>query len=179
MSDVLKQVAAVHRERFAKAEKARLLRKKKLGTQQAYFKDSGIKEMWDDVKELVIANPCPDMFEGFTIPLSALLVETATENIEQTGLVLNDKHGAVVQWAVEDHSNDDEDHAKIHYRGSMPKNNFCLAAEHADAKKKFTDSFVKWLSRHITPRMLAEMDIDLETPSIVKRSRKILQLAET
>jgi hypothetical protein len=59
------------------------------------------------------------------------------------------------------------------------KDNFCNTQDEADAKKKFVDSFIKWLSKYITPQMLVDMDIDLETPSVVKRSRKILQLAET
>lgn len=179
MSNVLQRVAAIHRERRAKAEKTRLTNAKKLFTQKAYFKDTGLPEMWDDVKDIIIANPCPNLIEGFTIPLSALIVTTAPENIYGTGLRLHDKNDSEVSWEVTDQSNYDEEHAKIYYSVTMPKTNFCLAHGAEDAKKKFIDSFVKWLSKYITPHMLAEMDIEPEPTSVVKRSRKILQLAET
>lgn len=179
MSNVLQRVAAIHRERWAKAEKTRLTNARKLGTQKAYFKDTGLTEMWDDVKDIIIANPCPDLIEGFTVPLSALAIANDVDVINGTGLRLHDKNGCESSWLVIDQSNQDEEHAKIHYMVTMPKNSFCLAHGAEDAKKKFTDSFVKWLSKYITPTMLADMDIEPEPVSVVKRSRKILQLAET
>lgn len=179
MSDVFKKVAAVHRERLAKAEKTRLDRKKKLARRQAYFKDTGIMEMWDDVKDIKIPNSFPDIFESLTIPMSALVVETDIDNIERTGLVLHGKDDTHVEWIVEDNSASEDDIGPkyIYYRTTSGKG-FCQSHETPDAKKKFVDSFVKWLSKYITPQMLAEMDIDLEAPSVIKRSRKILQLAE-
>ena len=64
-------------------------------------------------------------------------------------------------------------------RGQMKSSWRSNGTNFAEIKKEIVDTFIRWLSRHITPQMLAEMDIDLETPSLVKRSRKILQLAET
>jgi hypothetical protein len=179
MSNVLQRVAAIHRERWSKAEKRRLTTAKKLGTQKAYFKDTGLPEMWDDVKDIVIANPCPDIIEGFTIPLSALVVTTAVENINGTGLRLYDKNESEASWEVLDQSNCDEEHAKLYYHVSAIKNNFCVPHNAENAKKKFVDSFIKWLARYVTPSMLAEMNIEPEPVSVIKRSRKILQLAET
>lgn len=179
MSNVLQRVANIHRERWAKAEKTRLLVKRKLAAQKAYFKDSGLPEMWADVKDIIIANPRPDLVEGFSVPLSSLVDSTSTETINETGLILNDKNGSFAQWVVEDQSNQEDEQPKIHYRVTTPKNHFCVAYDSPDAKKKFTDSFVRWLSKYITPQMLAEMNIDPEPVSVVKRSRKILQLAET
>lgn len=179
MSNVLQRVANVHRERLAKAEKTRVLYQRKLAAEKAYFKDSGIPEMWEDVKDIIIANPCPDIIEGFTVPLAALVVATAEENIKGTGLRLHDKRGAEASWCAADQSNFNEEKLKINYRVSAGKTNFCVPHDSADAKKKFVDSFIKWLSRYITPMMLAEMNIDPEPVSVVKRSRKILQLAET
>lgn len=179
MSNVLQRVAAIHRERWAKAEKTRLTNARKLATQKAYFKDTGLSEMWDDVKDIIITNPCPDIIEGFTVPLSALAIVADADVINGTGLRLHDKNGCESSWLVVDQSNEDDEHAKIYYMVTMPKTNFCLPHGAEDAKKKFTDSFVKWLSKYITPHMLAEMDIEPEPVSVVKRSRKILQLAET
>jgi hypothetical protein len=179
MSDVFQRVAAIHRDRITKAEKTRLLKKKKLGAQQAYFKDTGIMEMWDDVKDIVIPNPLPDVFEGYTIPLSALVLETAEENIKQTGLVLRDKNDGTHDWVVEDPSADKDEQPTLYYRATTTKTNFSLPHDQPEAKKQFVDSFIKWLSKFITPQMLLDMNIDLEPVSLVKRSRKILQLAET
>ena len=46
------------------------------------------------------------------------------------------------------------------------------------AKQKFVQSFINWLARHITPQMLAEMDIDMRPQATVKPTRKFLQVAE-
>jgi hypothetical protein len=183
MSNVFQRIAAVHRERFAKAEKTRLDNKKKLARRQAYFKDTGLMEMWDEVKHIKIPNPVPDVLDGLTITIGDLAVPTNTDNLENTGLVVYGKQGDFIEWAVADNSAVEETAGPkhIYYQVTMPgtKTNFCLSHENAEAKKKFVDSFIKWLSKYITPQMLVDMDIDLEAPSIVKRSRKILQLAET
>lgn len=181
MSDVFQRVAAVHRERFAKAEKKRLDAKKKLVRVQAYFKDTGLPEMWNEVKNIKIPNPVPDILDGLTIVLGDLAVQTAIENIENTGLVVHAKNNGQCEWVVEDNSATENDAGPKHlyYRVAAGKDSFCVTQEQTDAKKKFVDSFIKWLSKYITPQMLVDMDIDLETPSVVKRSRKILQLAET
>ncbi len=181
MSDVFRRVAAVHRERFAKAEKKRLDAKKKLVRVQAYFKDTGLPEMWDEVKNIKIPNPVPEKLEGLTITLGDLAIPTALENLEQTGLAVYAKNNAEYEWSVEDNSatEDDASAKHLYYRVAAGKENFCVTHDQADAKKKFIDSFIRWLSKYITPQMLVDMDIDLDAPSVVKRSRKILQLAET
>lgn len=179
MSDVIQRIAAIHRERVAKYEKKRLARNRKLASQQAYFRDSGILEMWNDVKDIVVKNPVPDELEGITVPLSALVDHVSEANIQQTGLVLRDKDSCQAQWLIEDHSNDSDEQPQLWYSVVAGKNHFRYPHDQKDIKKQFCDSFAKWLSRHITAQMLAEMDIDVETPSVTKRSRKILQLAET
>ena len=181
MSNVFQRVAAVHRERIAKAEKTRLNRKKKLARQQAYFKDTGLPEMWDAVKNIKIPNHVPDVLDGLTITFADLIDPVDSDNISNTGLVLYGKNDARMAWIVEDNSatEEDADPKHIYYRATGMRNTFCLPADNADAKKQFIDSFIKWLSKYITPQMLVDMDIDLEAPSIVKRSRKILQLTET
>jgi hypothetical protein len=181
VSDVLRRVAAVHRERFAKAEKKRLDAKKKLVRTQAYFKDTGLPEMWDEVKNIKIPHPVPEILDSLTITLGDLVDPTALENIQNTGLTVYGKNNTQCEWVVEDNSATENDASPkhIYYRVVAGKDNFCVTQEQADAKKRFVDSFIKWLSKYITPQMLVDMDIDLETPSVVKRSRKILQLAET
>lgn len=179
MSDVLQRIANIHRERVAKNEKKRLTRKRKLASQQAYFRESGILEMWNDVKDIVVKNPIPDILEGIAVPLSALVEPAHDANIEQTGLVLRDTGGRAAMWLVEDHSNEADEQPKLYYNVVAGKNHFRYPHDQKDIKKQFCDSFVKWLSRHITAQMMAEMNIDIETPSVTKRSRKILQLAET
>lgn len=178
MSNVLQRIAAIHRERVAKNEKKRLTRQRKLERQQAYFRESGIVEMWDDVKNILIPNPIPDFIEGLTVPMSAMLVATDDANIEGVGLVLRDKNNSLARWCVEDHSRLTDEQPNIYYNVIARNENFCYPHDQKDIKKQFCDSFVKWLSRHITAPMIAEMGLELETPSVVKRSRKILQLAE-
>lgn len=179
MSDVFQRIAAVHRERIAKAEKTRTDTKKKLARQQAYFKDTGLPAMWDAVKDVKIPNPLPEVIEGLTIPLAALLDTENLDTIKHTGLVFHAKDNNNVEWVVVDNSASEDDIGPkyIYYRTTSGKG-FCQSHETPDAKKKFVDSFIKWLAKYITPQMLLEMDIDLDTPSVVKRSRKILQLAE-
>lgn len=180
MSNTLQRIAAIHRERVAKHEKKRLTKKIKLERQRAYFRDSGIVEMWNEVKDIVVKNPAPDNLEGITLPLSALVDDTHEANILGTGLALHDKNGCLAQWLVEDHSSTNDEQPKIYYQVIAGSNNsFCYPHDQKDIKKEFCDSFVKWLSKHITAQMVVEMDIDIEPPSVVKRSRKILQLAET
>jgi hypothetical protein len=181
MSNVFQLVAAVHRGRLAKAEKKRLDAKKKLVRQQAYFKDTGLPEMWDEVKNIKIPNPIHEVLDGLTVTIGDLVDPTAIENIQNTGLVVYSKNNTQCEWIVEDNSATEEDIGPkhIYYRVINGKDNFCESHEKPDSKKKFVDSFIKWLARHITPSMLVEMDIDLETPSVTKRSRKILQLTET
>lgn len=179
MSDVFQMIAAVHRERTAKAEKKRLLRQKKLKAQQAYFKDSGIPEMWDAIKSIAIPNKMPDRFEGYTIAIGDLLDHTNPDNIEKTGLVVWRRDSATASWRVEDHSDENAENADIWYRAEIGGNHLCVQHSNKDAKKQFVDMFIKWAARYITPQMLLDMNIDLEAPSVTKRSRKILQLAET
>ena len=140
-----------------------------------------LREMWDAVKNIKTPNPIPDRLEGFTVALNDLLVADALENLNGTGLVVYGKNGAQLEWIVEDANDTDDDTGakNIHYRVLAGRDNFSVSHEVADAKKKFVDSFIKWLAKYITPQMLIDMDIDLEAPSVVKRSRKILQLAET
>ena len=182
-TDVFQRVATVHRERFAKLENTRFNRKKKLMRRQAYFKDTGIMEMWDDVKHIKIPNPIPEMLEGLTITIGDLSVPTAIENLEQAGLVVYNKNDTYVEWSIDDHSDNEDvtDTKHVVYRdaGLSKGNNMALPGNHPEAKKNFVDSFIKWLAKYITPQMLIDMDIDIETPSVVKRSRKILQLTET
>lgn len=179
MSDVLQRIAAIHRERVAKNEKKRLIRQRKLAQQQAYFRDSGIMEMWEDVKDISIKNPIPDFLEGFTVPLSALLITTDVANLAGVGLVLRDRNNTMARWCIEDHSKLTNEQPVLEYSVITNADNFCYPHDQKDVKKQFCDSFVKWLSRHITAPMIADMGIEIETPSVTKRSRKILQLAET
>lgn len=180
MSNVIQRIAAIHRERVAKHEKKRLTRQRKLERQQSYFRDSGIMDMWNEVKDIVVKNPVPDILEGITVPLAALVDPTDEANILQTGLALHDKGGILARWVVEDHSSASDEQPKLYYQVIAGSNNsFCYPHDQKDIKKEFCDAFVKWLSKHITAQMVAEMDIDIEAPSVTKRSRKILQLAET
>lgn len=185
MSSVFQKIALVHRERVEKQNKIRLRAKSKRDLCAAYFKDTGIPDMWNEVKDIKIPNPVPETLEGFTVSLGELVVAENIDVLHGTGLTLHYKGGAEVSWYVQDQSTDSAETAEPYYYHNDPvrgRHNFCLCANDSaakDNKTKFVDSFIRWLSKYITPQMLAEMDIDIETPSIVKRSRKILQLAET
>lgn len=180
MSNVLQQIAVVHRDRVSRKEKERTRYLRKLQQQRAYFKDSGIMEMWEDVKDIIIKNPVSHRIEGITIPLSALFDPTHEDNIQQTGLALLNKNNGVAQWTIEDHSNYKEDQPKIFYCANDGKIAFCLPHDQKDVKKKFCAAFVKWLAQHITAQMIVEMGIEIApaADTVRKRSRKILQLAE-
>lgn len=179
MSDIFQRVAAIHRDRTAKAEKRRLLTQKKLNAQQAYFRDSGIPEMWEAIKNITIPNKMPDRFEGYNITIGDLLDNTNPDNIEKTGLVVWQRNGNTAAWIIGDHSDEDAEQVDIWYRATVGKTHLCVKHDNKDAKKQFVDTFIKWAARYITPQMLLDMNIDLDPPSVTKRSRKILQLAET
>jgi len=178
VSNVLQRVAAVHRERVAKHEKVRQTNQRKLDMRRLHFVDSGIPEMWNDVKDIVIKNPIPDRLEGLKIPLQSLWIAADNDNVERTGLALQDKDCDVC-WTVNDLSTNQSETPNLQYHVNCGKTNLHIKIDSPDAKQKFVDSFVKWLSKHITAHMIVEMDIDIEAPSVVKRSRKILQLTDT
>ena len=179
MSNVLQQIAALHRERYAKAEKIRLLYERKVKLEQAYFSDSGIPEMWADVKDIKIPNKMPATLAGLTITIGDLLDRENAKFISNTGIALQWKNGTTAQWYVEDNSARNDEKTELIYYVFTPRKHLRLAATEKDSRKKFVNSFVHWLAKLVTPAMLAEMDIPMEAPSVVKRSRKILQLAET
>lgn len=177
MSDILFRIATIHRERLDKANKKRLEIKKQRAQQVAYFQDTGIMAMWEDVKDIKIPNCVPTVLEGLTITLNDLLAPNNDANISGTGLVLCDKDDTETSWRVEVSGNALE---YVHWRrGSHAySRQVNVGGDNTEAKNDLIDNFVKWLSRLITPTILAEMDSDLIAPSLVKRSRKILQLAE-
>jgi hypothetical protein len=181
MSDVLRRVAMCHMERQEKTDKKRRIAKYKLDAKKAYFKDSGIPEMWEDVKDIRIANPAKDKIEGFTVAFADLVIPTCADVIESTGLSLYDKNDAEVMWYVQDESDTQNEQPMLVYahNGSRHQDSVHIAVDQEGAKQRFVDSFIKWLTKYITPQMLAEMDIDM-TPSnpTVKKPRKFLQVAE-
>lgn len=181
MSDVFNLIANIHRERVAKTNKKRLDNKQRLSRAQAYFKDTGIMEMWDDVKEIKIPNPAPDMIDGLTIAINDLVVTPNDTNYNQTGLVLYGKRGRQHEWNIEDsHASEASvEPQRMWYRVTTDKISFAESADKPESKKRFVDSFVTWLAKYITPTMLVDMGVDIETPSVVKRSRKLLQLTDT
>jgi hypothetical protein len=181
MTDVLRRVAMVHMERQEKADKKRLLAKRKLAAKMAYFKDSGIPEMWEDIKDIRIANPAKDKIEGFTVTFADLVIPTCADVVEGTGLSLYDKNDAEVMWYVQDESDTQSEQPVLVYthNGSRHQDSVHIHVEQDGAKQKFVESFIKWLAKHLTPQMLAEMDIDM-TPasSTTKKPRKFLQVAQ-
>ena len=183
MTDVLRRVALIHAERLEKANKKRLIAKRKLAARVAYFRDSGIPEMWEDIKDIRIPNPAKDKLEGFTVTFADLVVPTCADTIEGTGLTLYDKHELDATWHVQDTADVDAEQPLLVYTHTAPgnKHNSHLHIDTAKegAKQKFVQSFINWLARHITPQMLAEMDIDMSPQEPVKRGRKLLQLAES
>ena len=179
MSDVLRFVAHVHRSRLAKAEAKRLAKQKKLTRCQAYFKDTEIMAMWDDVKDIKIQNPVPEEIDGLSVTFADLVVQTDHDYQQKTGLSLYGKKGDVM-WYVEDANRDDQDLPEnVYYCADVATKHIRKKVTEPDAKKKFVESFIYWLAKYITPTMLAEMNVDLSTPSVVKKSRKILQLTES
>ena len=182
MSDVLRRVALIHAERLEKANKKRLITKRKLAARVAYFRDSGIPEMWEDIKNIRIPNPAKDRIEGFTVTFADLVVPTCADTIEGTGLTLYDKNDLAATWYVQDTATVDAEQPLLVYTHTAPgrKNHANLHIDTAKdgAKQKFVQSFIDWLARHITPQMLAEMDIDLRPQATVKQTRKFLQVAE-
>lgn len=179
MSDVLRRVAAVHISRLEQADKKRLIAKRKLAARVAYFRDSGIPEMWEEIKNIRIANPAKDRIEGFTVALADLVIPTDADTIEGTGLTLYDKNGFDVTWYVEDNAASDSEQPLLIYSHAAPSRKSGLHIDVAKdgAKQKFVESFITWLAKHITPQMLAEMDVDLTAPAEQKRTRKFLQVA--
>jgi hypothetical protein len=178
MSNVLRQIALVHASRLEKKDKERLRQKFKTVSRQAYFRDSGVPEMWDEVKDISISNPVPEIIEGLTIPFNALLIPTDHDMLEKAGLALYDKNGGESHWYVSDCSNKDDEKPQLYYHWSG-KSSGCMKVDAPEAKQKFVQAFVNWLSRFITPQMLAEMDVDMSAPLEPKKpNRKFLQVAE-
>lgn len=182
MTDVLRRVALLHAERLEKANKKRLITNRKLTARVAYFRDSGIPEMWEDIKDIKIPNPVKDRIEGFTVTFADLVVPTCADTIEGTGLTLYDKNDVDASWYVQDTAGVEADQPLLVYthtaNGSKNHTHLHIDAAKDGAKQKFVQSFINWLARRITPQMLADMDIDMSPKATVKRTRKFLQVAE-
>lgn len=180
MSDVLRRVALLHAERLEQANKKRLITKRKLAARVAYFRDSGIPEMWEDIKNIKISNPAKDKIEGFTVTFADLVVPTCADTIEGTGLTLYDKNDFEVTWYVQDTADLQSEQPSLVYTHTAPRHQDSLHIDTAKdgAKQKFVESFIRWLAKRITPQMLAEMDIDMTPPTTTKRTRKFLQVAQ-
>ncbi|NDC55268.1 MAG: hypothetical protein EBZ69_00275 [Alphaproteobacteria bacterium] len=181
MSNVFYKVAEVHRARLAKKEKIRTNNKRALGRAVAYFKDSGIPEMWETVKDIKVRNPSLEQVEGLVVPFSDLVDILDDKTATGTGLTVYDGEDRY-SWYVEASLESDGEKESLYYRLDSPSKNFSYMVEEAQAKQKFVDSFIKWLSRHITPQMLAEMDPELLAPptsaACGPRRRKFVQVAE-
>ena len=100
MSTILQRVAKLHRDRVAKKDKKRLDRKMATARAAAYFKDSGIPEMWEEIKDIKIKNPAMERVEGLVVTFNDLIDPIAEEPLQKTGLVLFEKE-ARVMWYVE------------------------------------------------------------------------------
>jgi len=175
MSDILHRIAAVHAERQKKSDE--ILKKKQLilGRKKAYFKDSGIPEMWEDVKAIKIKNPVPEILAGFYVPLADLLVEYNITVAEQSGLVLRDTSDSELVWRIEIDEKTNE--PLYEHIGKNHKMTIANASE-KDAKKNFVDSFVRYLSYKITPVTLEQLGVDIGAPAPDKKiTRKFLQVA--
>jgi hypothetical protein len=179
MSDVLRRVALVHAERFEGKTKERLLKKRKAAARQAYFRDSGILDMFEDIKNIQIANPVPELIDGFTVTFNDLVIPTDHDYLVGAGISFYDKDSREVSWYVNDSSDTASEQPTLHYEWCGAKLSGDLRVDAPDAKQKFVDSFVKWLARKITPQMLADMNIDMSPAAEAKKpSRKFLQVAE-
>lgn len=182
MTDVLRRVAMIHIERLEKANKKRLITKRKLAARVAYFRDSGIPEMWEDIKNIKIPNPAKDRIEGLTVTFADLVVPTCADTIEGTGLTLHDKNDVDATWYVQDTADCDAEQPLLVYthtaHGSKNHTHLHIDTAKEGAKQQFVQSFITWLAKKITPQMLAEMDINMTPPSESRKTRKLLQLAE-
>lgn len=174
MSNVLQQIAALHREKRAALDKQRVEKKMILARKQAYFKDSGIPEMWEAVKDIKVVNPAPESIEGFSVQLKDLLDAEDIEVLTQSGISLYGKKAQQPTWYVS--LNNLNDTPVYVYSGGA--RHLSIKADQADAKKKFQNSFVRFLARLITPQILLDLDIDLSAPVPEKKiTRKFLQVA--
>lgn len=174
MSNVLQQIAALHREKRAKLDETRIEKKKILARKQAYFKDSGIPEMWEAVKDIKVVNPAPQVIEGFSVQLKDLFIAEDIEVLRNAGISLYGKEEQEHTWYV---ALDDLKDTPVYMCMGGPRN-LSFKADQPDAKKKFQESFVRFLSRLITPQILLDLDIDLSAPAPEKKvTRKFLQVA--
>lgn len=181
MSNVFYKVAEVHRARLEKKDKIRTNNKRALDRAVAYFRDSGIPEMWEAVKDIKVRNPALEQVAGLVVPLSDLVDRLNAEVLQGNGLSFHDGEYQY-SWYVEAALESDGEKERLYYRLNSPSKNFSYPVEEAQAKQKFVDSFIKWLSRHITPQMLAEMDPELLAPTSSAacgpRRRKFVQVAD-
>lgn len=179
MSTVFQLIADAHGGKFNNKEKNRLRAHKKLSVQQAYFRDTGIPEMWDEIKEIIIPNPVPETLEGGAICLASLMIPWSRDNIEQTGLELFWRDNTEVGWRVTDASCTDSDTPEFYYHTMGIKRNYSTPVTNKEAKQKIVTSFVRWASKLITPQMLQDFGFEPGPAATTKRARKILQLTET
>lgn len=176
MSATLRKIADYHRRRYAELEKTVTAKQKLLDRERAYFRDSGIPEMWEEVKHIKVINPAPTQVSGLIVTFEDLVCQTDEDYREQTGISLY--HGnSTNDWYV--HNEGSDEHPKIKYFQAKHNGRFRgVLVDNKDAKKKFVDSFICYLAQRITPHMLLEMDIDLSTPTENKKaSRRFLQVA--
>lgn len=128
---------------------------------------TGIPQMWEDVKNIEVANFAKNDIPGDRAPLAAFVVPHAVANVYDYGLELHSRSGGAVYWYVEEQASN----------SANPVMTYVNTNGTVDTADDLRVSFVNWLARKIDPRVI--MDLGYTAKEIKKADRRILVETET
>jgi hypothetical protein len=164
--DVFQLIANAQYERQTKRGSKLQRKLERMAKMQAIWKQTGIPEMWEQVKDIEVRNPAKNDVPGDRVKLADLVVKHNEANIYDYGLALFDSRDCCATWEVWIEPRDKSN--AVQYIINVPGQG-CHEGDGADKLRK---SFVQWLAKLIEPSVIAGMGI--EPKEIKKTERRIL-----
>lgn len=138
-----------------------------LSRKRAAWIQTGIPQMWEDVKHIEVKNFARHNVAGETPPLVDFVSPLAECNIYGTGLALHDSRFAQAVWHVI---------AENDRKADSPLKYVTYDVGYVNTPEEMRQSFIKWLARRIDHRVVVDLGY---TPKEVKKAERRILLEAT
>lgn len=161
--DVWQLIANAQHETHKKRGSTLARKLELLSRKRAAWLQTGIPQMWEDVKHVEVKNFARNDVAGDVAALADFISPDTTCNVYNTGVALYDNRHGVVSWEITA-ENDNKSDSPLQY---LTWDNGYVATP-----EEMRQSFIKWLARRIDHRVVAGMGY---TPKEIKKTdRRIL-----